>query len=225
MDNDIPTAEVARPFPTRRILNIFFIICFTIIAYYYLFSAPSVSRSFLNKEDITIHVAPNQGLNSIAEELESKSVVRHALVLKALVTVFGASRGVEKGDYLFDKPMSVFGVAWMLAQGDHNIDKVKVTFKKGVTNNEIADLLATKLPTFRRDFFLSDPPTKPSYLFPVTFFFNSPFFFSLICVSHPNTFLSFYLLFYHFFFFPHSLFTFLFFIFFFFLKNFFKKKK
>ncbi len=171
MDNELPIVEIRKPFPIRKILNIFFLFCFLFIISYYAFSSPSINRSYLNKENITIHVAPNQTLSSISEELETKSVVRHAFVLKAFVTVLGESHGVEKGDYLFDKPMSVFRVAFMLAQGDHNIDKVKVTFKEGMTNNEMADLLSTKLPTFRRDLFMSDPRTKQGYLFPDTYFF------------------------------------------------------
>ena len=171
MDKDTSAPEIVKPFRPYRILNIFFSLCFVVIISYYLLSAPPVNRSYLNGEDITIHISPNQSLSSIASELEIKNVVRHALVLKSLVILFQASHSVKKGDYLFDKSIPAYKVAWMLARGKHNIDPMKVTFKEGMTNEDMATLLGSKLTKFRRDLFLSNIKSKQGYLFPDTYFF------------------------------------------------------
>lgn len=171
MDNDISSPEMAKPFRPYKILNIFFVFCFVVIAFYYLLSAPSVNRSFLNGQNITIHISANQSLGSIASELEAKKVIRQAFVLKVLVVLFQASHTIPKGDYLFTQSAPAYKVAWDLARGHHNIDPVKVTFKEGITNDEMATLLSTKLISFRRDLFMSDARARQGYLFPDTYFF------------------------------------------------------
>lgn len=149
----------------------FFALCFICITVYYLLSAPTFNRSIANGQVIAIHVAPNESLGEIANKLESKKIIKKAFVLKLLVELFGASHQIPRGDYVFKESMNTPRVAWMLARGNHNIDPIKITFKEGITNEEMATMISSKLLSFRRDLFLSDPKSKQGYLFPDTYFF------------------------------------------------------
>lgn len=138
---------------------------------YYVMSAPTSNQSRANGQPTVIHISSGDSLSKVALDLENKKVVRYSVVLKIFLTVFKFDRQIEKGDYLFKESMPVWRVAWMLATSDHNVDPIKVTFKEGITNEEMADLLGSKIQAFRRDLFLSDNRSKQGYLFPDTYFF------------------------------------------------------
>src|SRR5689334_433562 len=114
---DETTPEIPKRFGSNRILNIFFIVAFSIIFLYYMLSAPISSQSIANRQGTTIHVAKSETLTSIANELETKKIVRQATALKFFVTFFGAGRKVPRGDYLFTENAPVWRVAWDLARG------------------------------------------------------------------------------------------------------------
>jgi UPF0755 protein len=168
MEPEIKKNELFRSNP---ILNIFFAICFLAIFLYYTLSAPLSSVSIANREGVIIHIYSNEPLDTITKELEDKKVIRHAFVLKTLVVLFKFGHPIIKGDYLFKERLPVWRVAWMLARGEHGISPTKVTFKEGITNSEMANILADKLKAFRKDLFFSDPKSKQGYLFPDTYFF------------------------------------------------------
>jgi UPF0755 protein len=168
----ISTEVTKRPFfRTHKVLYLVFFIFFIVIISYYVTSAPSYSRSRANREPTIIHISKNEPLDKVVLELESKDVVRYHNVLKIILKVLSLDTRIEKGDYLFDKSVSAWSVAWRLARGQHNIDPIKVTFREGLTNEEMATLLGSKLSAFRRDLFLSDKRSKQGYLFPDTYFF------------------------------------------------------
>ena len=153
-------------FSIHKIVYLLLIGFFIFISYYYLVSSPiSTNKS------VTIHISKKQSLDSIANDLEIKKAVRHAFVLKIFVALLGASNKIPKGDYLFKDNLPAYRIAWMLSRGIHNVDPVKVTFKEGITNEEMATLLSVKISAFRRDLFLSDENSKQGYLFPDTYFF------------------------------------------------------
>lgn len=170
---DESTQEPKPRFKSSRILNIFFAVFFLFIFLYYMFSAPVWNQSIANRQGVLIHINPNESLSSIADELETKQIVRQAASLKIFVTLLGAGRQVPKGDYLFKESSSVWSIAWRLARGIHGVDPIKVTFKEGATNEEMTELLGAKLSMFRKDLFMTNPKSKQGYLFPDTYFFFS----------------------------------------------------
>jgi UPF0755 protein len=172
MDPKLPEISKKKP-PFFKVLNIFFFICLLLIIGYYALSAPLLNPSVSNRQIVVIHVAPNETLNSISQELKDKKIVRNAQVMKSLTVLFKAGRPIAKGDYLFDQNLPVWSVAWRLARSEHHIDPIKVTFPEGSTTNQMADILAEKLSAFRRDLFTSNPKVKQGYLFPDTYFFFS----------------------------------------------------
>ncbi len=170
LESNSPSKSIKR-FRGSRILTIFFTFSFLGIFSYYIFSAPLSSMSVANRQGTIIHITPNESLKTISEELEIKKVVRQAVVVKSLVTLFKFGQPIATGDYLFKDRISAFHIALMLARSEHGINPIRVTLKEGLTNDEIATVLGSKLLSFRRDLFLADPRSKQGYLFPDTYFF------------------------------------------------------
>jgi UPF0755 protein len=155
-------------FKLKYFFNIFFILVIFFILIYYSFSAPINSFS---QQNIIIHLAPNQTLNSLAFDLKNKNIIKSPFFLKFFIFLSKAEKKVLPGDYLIKRNSPVFKIAWQLAKGDHKVDKIKITLREGLTNEEIANILADKLVLFRKDIFLSSEKAKQGFLFPDTYFF------------------------------------------------------
>jgi UPF0755 protein len=132
---------------------------------YYLFSSP------LRNKDVIIHISSSDSLATVSKKLETQSVIRHPIIFKILVYIISGDRHISYGDYLFKKDASLLKVGIQIGKGKHGINPVKITFKEGITNIEMADILADKISNFRKDLFLSDERSKEGYLFPDTYFF------------------------------------------------------
>jgi len=165
---EIPKTKFLR---SHKVMYLIFPIILLGIWGYSSSSAPTDNRSRTNRQPTIIHIARGQSLSSVALDLENKRIIKHDTLLKIFLTLFKLDKQIERGDYLFDKSLPVWSVAWMLARGDHNIEPVKITFKEGITNEEMLTLLSTKLSNFRRDLFISDERYRQGYLFPDTYFF------------------------------------------------------
>lgn len=171
MDDITPEIKKSSFFRSHKVLYLVFLIFFFCIFIYYSLSAPPANRSIINNQGVTIHISKNESLSQVALELEEKGIIKYDFALKAFVTLFGSADKVPRGDYLFKETKPVWTVAWMLARGNHNIDPLKITFREGIKIEDMAELLSSKLPAFRKDIFLSDERTKQGYLFPDTYFF------------------------------------------------------
>lgn len=147
-----------------RILNISLITSFILFHFYFL-SAP------YNNRDVITHISSGQSINSILLELKNKNVVRNDFTLKVFIKLLKSGSGIISGDYLIKKNSPVYIVAWQVARGHHNIEPIKITIREGLTNQEMASLLADKLVDFQKDLFLVSINDKQGYLFPDTYFF------------------------------------------------------
>jgi len=123
------------------------------------------------ENDVVIHISSSDTLTKITDQLENKKVVKYSFVLKTLVSIISSDKSIRRGDYLFKKGENVVFVAIQLAKSRHGIDKIKVTLKEGLTNEQMADVLEVKIKNFNRGLFLSDSRSKQGYLFPDTYFF------------------------------------------------------
>ncbi|MFA6386320.1 MAG: endolytic transglycosylase MltG [Candidatus Paceibacterota bacterium] len=164
MDENIDTIK-----PKNKILNIQILSIFIIIALiiFYLLSAP------FKNNDVLIHISIGQPLRSISSELIKNQAIRSDLTLKVFIKLIGTKKGIISGDYLIKKNSPVWIVAWQISRGHHNVLPIKVTLKEGITEKDMAKILADKIPNFNTDLFLSDPRSKEGYLFPDTYFFYS----------------------------------------------------
>lgn len=147
-----------------RISNIFLIFCCVVFTYYFL-SAP------YNNKEVIIHISSGQSINSTSFKLKDENAIRSNFTFKVFVKLLKSGNGIISGDYLIKKNSPVFVVAWQVSRGHHKIEPIKITIREGLTNEEIADLLASKLTGFRKDLFLSKVENRQGYLFPDTYYF------------------------------------------------------
>lgn len=140
------------------------VIIVIVFVYYTMFSP-------FSSKDTIIHISSGQSISSITKELKDKNTIRSEFILKSFVKILKSGKGVVSGDYLISKGTPVWKVAWQIGRGHHNLEPTKITIREGLTNEEIASLLADKLAGFRKDLFLSLVNDKQGYLFPDTYFF------------------------------------------------------
>lgn len=152
----------------KIILNVFFGLCGILIIFYYLFSAPP--NTSVNK-DIIIHVSKNDNLSNVSKNLKDKNIIKSEFFLKSFVVMFNSDKKIIQGDYLLNRKQTVFSIAWQLARGNHKINPIKITLREGLTNEQMADIFADKLSSFRRDLFMEKSNGNQGYLFPDTYFF------------------------------------------------------
>ncbi len=163
MDNlnaELKKEKISR---SNWMLGIFLLIIVFII--YYLFGVP------YRLNEVTIHVTSSESLAKISNELKEKEVIRYPFIFKALVSTFSGDKYIPSGDYLFKKNESLLGVSWQISRGRHGVAPIRVTLREGITNKEMAQLIANKIPSFDKDLFLNDERSKEGYLFPDTYFF------------------------------------------------------
>jgi len=147
------------------VLIFLYIIVFVVLINYFFLSSPAKDK------DNIIHISYGESLNKVSTELENKKIIRNNFTLKVFVHLLKTNGAIIDGDYLIKKNTPVYNVAWQIVKGKHNIEPIKITLREGLTNEEIADLLADKLSGFRKDLFLASTYDKQGYLFPDTYFF------------------------------------------------------
>jgi UPF0755 protein len=162
MDNDIDKIEQLNTKTKNRFKFLF--LNFVVFLCYFL-SAP------FSSEDITIHISSGQSINSVSLELENKNIIRNDFTLKFFIKLLKKGTGIIVGDYLIKKDSPVYIVAWQISRGHHKIEPIKVTFREGLTNEQLVIILADKIAFFPKGLFLSKVNNKQGYLFPDTYFF------------------------------------------------------
>lgn len=152
-----------------KILTIGILLLFIILNFYFTkWQAPNPFPAHT-----LVTVERGDGLTKIANDYESKQIVRSAFWLKVFVVLLGGEKRIVAGDYYFPTSINVFGVAKMLHQGKFGLIPVRVTIHEGLSSFEIADLLVQSLPAFNKEDFLDevDRDKLEGYLFPDTYFF------------------------------------------------------
>ena len=165
MDDLKPEIKKERSSRVTLLLDIILIIGVFFVFAHYLLSAP------VHERDVTVHITSNESLSKISTDLEDHNIIRSSFLFKIFISVLSLDKHIPYGDYLFNKDQNLFSVTWQIARGNHKVNPVKVTFTEGMNRNDMANLLADKISSFRRDLFLSDPRCKEGYLFPDTYFF------------------------------------------------------
>ena len=165
MDDNIDKIEQKNNIFKKWLLNIPLVVGFILLFGYYFLSAP-----FGNK-DVIVHISIGQSINDISQKLKSEKAIRTDFTLKVFIKLLKSGQGIIAGDYLIEKKTPVFVVAWQISRGHHKIEPNKITIREGLTNEEIANLLAQRLAGFRKDLFLAGVYSKQGYLFPDTYFF------------------------------------------------------
>jgi len=147
------------------ILILFFL--FLVFIFLYLASSPQTFPAGL-----IVNIEEGANLTEISQSLMEKSVIKSPLLLDLSIRFFAEDTSVVAGDYLFSKPISVFGVAKKITQGDFGFVPIKVTIVEGTTISEMAKFFEEKLPEFNSERFMELAEGQEGYLFPDTYSFS-----------------------------------------------------
>ncbi|MFZ2303283.1 MAG: endolytic transglycosylase MltG [Minisyncoccia bacterium] len=120
-----------------------------------------------------ISIKTGASLTDVSFILKNENIIRSQKVFEACAKVVGGIKPIRAGQYFFKEPISACTVAYRIAHGVSGIPAVRVTIPEGMSNKEIALLLAPKLSEFDSDFFIEHVRSKEGYLFPDTYFFTS----------------------------------------------------
>ncbi len=118
-----------------------------------------------------VKISKDETIDSVAENLKSKHLIRSTKIFSYLAKVFGAEITVVPGEYFFPGPQSAVTVARRLAHGNFELTPIKVTIPEGISTFQMAEIFAKKIPDFDKQAFLNAAQTKEGYLFPDTYFF------------------------------------------------------
>mgnify|MGYP001587552268 FL=1 len=117
-----------------------------------------------------ISIKQGSGLNEIADSLEKDGVIKSPFVFKALTFLFLEHKNIKAGDYFFEKPLSMFGVARRVTGGIYGLSPTRATIPEGWTNYQIGGYFEG-LGFFLKNEWMSAAEGKEGYLFPDTYFF------------------------------------------------------
>ncbi len=170
MDTNIGNSEIKKNKRSKlsTTLIIFLIITTFFTLSYFLFSAPINN---INEGKVVIHISSDDTLNSIADNLKKERIIRYDFPLKLFVSLFNSDKEIDRGDYLLNRNIPVFVVAWHIANSEHNVNPLKITLREGLTNQEMSKIFNRKFKNFNQGLFLKEAKKEQGYLFPDTYFF------------------------------------------------------
>jgi UPF0755 protein len=144
------------------------IVCLVVVGGLFTHRTLSAPNNFVVNTLFTIE--DGMTLDEVAHSLKSEGYIRSDVTLKLIVkAIFKNENGVTAGDYSFERPLSVVGVAKRILAGDFHLDPVRVTVPEGLNKYETADLLVKRLPHLNKEEFIA--VASEGYLFPDTYFF------------------------------------------------------
>ena len=118
-----------------------------------------------------VSVPQGETLSQIAETLYDDGVIRSPLAFKVLMTLFGTTRTVQAGDYLFKEPRDLFTIARAMSVGAFGLEPARIRIPEGATVKEMATIFSVHLERFNKENFLAQAQPQEGYLFPDTYFF------------------------------------------------------
>lgn len=137
--------------------------CAVFVALIFMFTPRSSGKLF----DVT----KGESLDAIASALADEHIVASEALFKIVVTAIGGERTIQAGLYDFSRPLSIFGVARRLSQGNYGTEPVSLTFPEGITRRQIAQKASAELPKFDDQIFMTITANDEGYLFPDTYTF------------------------------------------------------
>ena len=132
----------------------------------YVFSAP---RPITN--DIIISVTRGESIKQIAQELHTAGIIRSRTLFTVLIQISDKPI-VAAGDYLFQKPQSIFTVVHRFKNAQYGLPVFQITLNEGMTVREMADKIVTVFPKIDKNKFIEIALPFEGYLFPDTYAFN-----------------------------------------------------
>lgn len=116
-------------------------------------------------------VENGQGLNSLAEDLANKNIIKSPFLFKVFSVIFGGTKGIIAGDYALDSSQSTVTLSNRISHGKFGLTPIKVTFREGLNVFEVSKIAAIKFEKVDQLNFVNIASTSEGYLFPDTYFF------------------------------------------------------
>lgn len=116
-----------------------------------------------------IVIPSGSGARAIGKTLESMNVIRSYRLFMILLSISGNESRLVSGEYVFSQPLSTHQIIDLIVSGRYGAGQTKVTIPEGLSNREIADIIADKLPDFDTRAFLDAARPYEGYLFPDTY--------------------------------------------------------
>lgn len=120
---------------------------------------------------ITVHSGDT--LSSIAQNLKSEHLIRSTIFFKSVVVLSAGEQKIVAGDYFFGRSASTYNIVSRLEKGNFGVSPVRVTIPEGLSMEQIAKLLSSRLKNFSTADFMKNSPEKEGYFFPDTYLFMS----------------------------------------------------
>lgn len=118
-----------------------------------------------------IEIPEDASFGEAALMLEGKGIVGSSFWLRALARITGTDREIHAGRYLFETPQGLVPVLMRLANGDHGLPSVRVTFPEGTSVREMGTILREHIAGFDEGAWNARARSEEGYLFPDTYDF------------------------------------------------------
>lgn len=172
--------DVAATFTTKRgrnrkfylVLGAFMLVDLVFIAAvigWVMLSAPG------NFVPTDVVVEPGQTVSSIASEVAEAGVVRNGDFLYLTLQALHREKTIKAGTYQFTELRNTLQVAEYLTGTVPQDPLVRITIPEGVTNRQIAEIVATELDQFDPDEFLSLTVDSEGLMWPETYYVPEDF--------------------------------------------------
>lgn len=154
-----------------RYLNKKVIVAFALVVFFILLSLSALPpKDFLSGSIVLIE--KGESIKSVSQDLKNKNLIRSKTLFNLSVQLSRKST-IASGEYLFDKPVSVFSVAKRIRNANYGLPTTLVTLTEGMTNKEMAETLSAKFPKISKEEFTQRTNSLEGFLFPDTYKFNS----------------------------------------------------
>lgn len=121
--------------------------------------------------DTVVTIYPGMLSRDLAEVLKESNIIRSPDWFRVLLSARFNKKPIVVGDYIFEKPETVFSVLYRINRGIYGNGQVRVTFPEGVTIEQMSEILGRSLPDFNVGEFLIKTKDQEGFLFPNTYFF------------------------------------------------------
>ncbi len=121
--------------------------------------------------DRLVSVPQGQSLKEISYTLEEQGVIRSPFFFRLMMSVLGAARTAQAGDYLFKEPKDLFTISRAMAVGAYGLEPIRIRVPEGATVREMARIFSTRLERFDPANFTAQALPHEGFLFPDTYFF------------------------------------------------------
>lgn len=117
-------------------------------------------------------VYENENLKSISFKLKDNNYIYSDFLFRICVSFLKRDRTIQVGEYVFDKPQSLFGVIKKITSASPDIPLIKVTIPEGSTLTDIALSFSKVMPNFSIKNFERETLERKveGKLFPSTYF-------------------------------------------------------